>query len=108
VQPAFFDRTSWDLALTTQSLAYLEPDLAFAIARIYNSQQGYSELTRGVLQAMYLKPPSENLDSFLRVVEIYYADIVIAEPRLVQMYDELMPRIDRALGEQRGGPTASH
>src|SRR4029453_2496856 len=31
VQPAFFEHTAWDLALATQSLTYIESDLAFAL-----------------------------------------------------------------------------
>jgi hypothetical protein len=108
IQPAFFEHTAWDLALTTQSLAYIDSDLAFSIARIYNGQQGNSELTRGVLQAMYLKTPQDNLEAFLRVVELYYADIVLGEPQLLKAYDELLPRIDRALGESPAARSESH
>jgi hypothetical protein len=31
----------------------------------------------------------------------YYGDIVLWEPQLLQMYDALVPQIDRALGESR-------
>ena len=31
---------------------------------------------------------------------LYYSDLVIYEPRLLQMYDEVLPKIDRALGAQ--------
>jgi hypothetical protein len=99
LQPASFNHTAWDLALATQSLAYIDSSLAFALAHIYNSQQGYADLTRGVVQAMYLRPPSENLDAFLRALALYYDDVVLIEPELIKMYDELLPQIDRALGE---------
>jgi len=36
--PAFVDRTAWDLALATQSLSYLDSDLAFTLSAIYNLQ----------------------------------------------------------------------
>ena len=32
-------------------------------------------------------------------MEGLHGDIVIWEPELLRMYDELLPRIDRALGE---------
>jgi hypothetical protein len=99
LQPASFEQTAWDLALATQSLAYIDPELAFALARIYNRQQAYLDLTLGVVHAMYLRPPSENLEAFLRTSWLYYADIVRLEPELLGAYDELLPRIDRALGE---------
>jgi hypothetical protein len=48
---------------------------------------------------MYLRPPSENLEAFLRALAIYYDDVVLIEPELLKRYDELLPRINRALGE---------
>lgn len=98
IQPAGFEHTAWDLALTTQSLAYIDSDLAFALARIYNLQQGYAELSRGVLQAMYIKPAAQDLEGFFRAVDTYYGDVVLMEPQLMRMYDEIRPRLDRALG----------
>jgi hypothetical protein len=32
-------------------------------------------------------------------VHLYYADITLMEPRMLGMYDELLPRIDHAIGE---------
>jgi hypothetical protein len=99
LQPVFFEHTAWDLALVTQSLAYIDPPLAFALSRIYTAQQEYAELSRGMMQAMYLRTPAENLEAFLAAVAIYYGDLVEMEPRLLRMYDEVLPQIDRALGE---------
>lgn len=98
LQPANIEHTAWDLALATQSLADIDPQLGFSLARIYTSQQRYADLTHGILQAMYLRPPSENLDAFFRSMSLYYDDVVIYEPALVAMYDEILPQIDRALG----------
>jgi hypothetical protein len=97
IQPVSFEHTAWDLAIATQSLAYLDAQLAFNLARVYDRQQLYTELTHGALQAMYLRPPSENLDAFLPVLALYYDDIVLEEPGLVSAYDELLPQIDQAL-----------
>ena len=100
IQPASFERTAWDLALITQSLTYVDPSLAFALSRIYTMQQGYAELSRGILQAMYLLPPmSENPIPFFGALSVYYGDIVYYEPRLLELYDEILPQIDRALGD---------
>jgi len=100
IQPASFERTAWDLALVTQSLTYVDPSLAFALSRIYTTQQSYAELSRGILQAMYLLPPmSENPIPFFGALSVYYGDIVYYEPRLLELYDEILPQIDRALGE---------
>jgi hypothetical protein len=98
IQPVSFEHTAWDLALTTQSLAYIESDLAFALARIYSLQQGYGELSRGILQAMYIKPAAQDLAGFFQALETYYGDVVLMEPQLMKMYDEILPHLDRALG----------
>jgi hypothetical protein len=105
IQPASFERTAWDLALITQSLTFVDPSLAFALSRIYTMQQGYAELSRGILQAMYLLPPmSENPTAFFGALSVYYGDIVLYEPRLLELYDEILPQIDRALGESPAEP----
>ena len=99
LQPAFFEHTAWELALVTQSLAYIDAQLVFTISRIYTVQQEYAELSRGILQAMYLRTPTENLEGFFGSVSIYYGDIVRIEPKLLGMYDDVLPQIDRALGD---------
>jgi len=101
LRPALFEHTAWDVALATQSLADIDPDLVFALSRLYNAQQAYADLTRGILQALYIKPPSENEESFLQAAAVYYGDIVLMEPRIIDMCDQLLPQIDRALGKTR-------
>jgi hypothetical protein len=99
LRPAFFEHTAWDLAVATQALTYVDSDLAFALSRAYSAQQNYSGLTGGILQAMYLRPPAEDFEPFLRAVTVYYGDVVNIEPSLVKMYDDLLPRIDHALSD---------
>jgi len=107
LQPVFFEHSAWDVSLATQSLAYIDTDLAFAISRIYTVQQSYADLTRGILQAVYVRPLDENLAVFFSAAAMYYADIVRIEPQLLRMYDELLPQIDRALGESTTEATPS-
>ena len=105
IQPPSFERTAWDLALITQSLTFVDPSLAFALSRIYTTQQSYAELTRGILQAMYVLPPmSENPTAFFGALSVYYGDIVYYDPRLLELYDDILPQIDRALGEPSAQP----
>jgi hypothetical protein len=99
LQPAVFEQTAWDLALSTQSLTYIDPDLAFALSKVYNSQQQYLGLTRGITQAMYLVPLKENFDAFVAATDTYFSDVVLMEPKLLQMYDEVLPLIDRELDQ---------
>ena len=99
LQFVYFEHTAWDLAVATQALTYIDADLAFAISRIYNSQESYSDRTRGMSQAMYLLPFRENFDAFAGAAEAYYGDATYMNAELLTMYGEIVPRIDRALGE---------
>jgi hypothetical protein len=101
LRPVAFAHTAWDLALVTQSLTYIDPDVAFALSRVYGKQQEYGELTRGMMQAMYLLDKRENFDGLAAAVESYFGDLVGDEPMLLAMYAEILPQIDRALGERR-------
>lgn len=94
VQPVFFQQTAWDLAIATQSLADIDSDVAFDLSEIYGVQRTYAGLTGGIMQAIYLRPLTENFEA----LRAYYGDIVIWEPRLIEMYDKVLPKIDRALG----------
>ena len=99
LKPPIFEHTAWDLALATQSLAYIDPELAFALSRTYGYQAMTTDLGRGVMQAMYLRPPSEADSTFGAVVQLYYGDLIALEPGLLAAYDELLKAIDRALEE---------
>lgn len=97
IRPVVFEHTAWDLAIATQALADIDASIAFELARVYGQQQMYSGLSSGLTQAMYLRPPSENLDPFLHSVRVYYDDIVIHEPALLEMYGRVLPMIESAL-----------
>lgn len=102
-----FEHTAWDLSLATQSLSYLDEDVAFSLSRIYSAQQSYAELTRGMTQAMYLLPRQENFDAFAEAADAFFGDLVVMEPKLITMYDAVLPRIDRALGATGATPSGS-
>ena len=95
LQPVFFEHTAWDLALATQSLAHIDGSVAFGLSRVYGLQRTYAEMTGGIMQAIYLRPMTENFEG----LTAYYGDLVLWEPELLRMYEELLPQIDRALGE---------
>lgn len=97
IRVAFFDSTAWDMTLATGTLNYFKSDLSYELSRIYTLQRNLSDLTRGLSQAMYLRPPYENVDGFLGSVATYYDDMVYMEPRLVEAYDKILPLLDRAL-----------
>ena len=99
VQPPFFDRTAWELALATESLAHIDPDLAFVLSRIYYFQDQVNSLTRTFTDAMYANPPSYESEPFLRAADLYYGDVVGFEQGLVGMYDTALTAIDATLAE---------
>ena len=99
VQVAFVEHTAWDVAVASAALAYLDADLAFAISHVYITQDNLTQLTRGFLQSMYINPPTTNTTAFLGAVTVYYDDVVLIEPQLLKMYDELLPRISKTLGD---------
>jgi hypothetical protein len=101
IQTPSFEHTAWDVALGTQTLAYLDPQLVFALSRVYNRQRFYETLSQGLEQAMYINSPyqGKHTDDFLAALTVFYDDVVDLDPQLLQMYDELEPQIDHALGE---------
>jgi hypothetical protein len=99
-----FEHSAWDIALATQALTYIDGDLAHPLSRVYSAQQSYSDLTRGMAQAMYLMSPEDNFDAFAQALYAFFGDLTSMEPKLLSMYDELLPRIDRALGTSGAAP----
>lgn len=52
---------------------------------------------------MYVTPPIDEKGqiAFFGAVLVYYGDVTIFEPRLLEMYDAILPRIDAALGDKK-------
>jgi hypothetical protein len=97
VRTPFFERSAYDLALTTGSLADIDPELAFHLSRTYHYQDVANELGRGLMNAMYARPPTDGDTSFFAVLELYYGDLGGLEPGLFDAYAVLIPVIDSAL-----------
>jgi hypothetical protein len=97
VQTPFFERSAYDLALATGSLAYIDPELAFHLSRTYSYQDVANELGRGLMNAMYARPPTDGDTGFFAVLELYYGDLGGLEPGLLDAYAVLIPAIDSAL-----------
>jgi hypothetical protein len=96
-----FEHTAWDLALSTHSLSYLKPDMAYAISRVYTRQQGFQTLENSFMQSAFT--PSTFADpnhaSGLAISMMsYLGDVNIQEPGLLKMYGVVLPKIDSALG----------
>jgi hypothetical protein len=58
------------------------------------------------MQTLYSHPPGErgsnDPDTFLRAAAIYYSDVVLIEPGLLNGYDRVLPQIRQALGDRPG------
>ena len=101
LRPVNFDHSAWDLALAMESLADIDGPLAIKLSQVYGAQTNYAQLTTGILQAMYLRPPTEDLAAFYRSADLYYDDLVSIEPRLIALYDAILPDLDRVLGPRK-------
>jgi hypothetical protein len=94
---ALFGFSAWDVALATQALAYMDSDLAAAIASVYRMQQLSEASHQAITQASYA---STNDVYALRGLMGYFGDSVVYERILRKDYDDIIPRIDGALGAQ--------
>ena len=98
--PAFMEYTAWDLALATQALGYLDPDLAQATAHVYAVQRQLDAATRDATHVMYLQAGNADPLPLTRSLAVYFGDCTLIEPRLLKLYDEILPRLDAALGDR--------
>ena len=98
VEPVVFERTSWDLALATQSFSYLPPKLSYAISQVYTRQQAFQTLQNVFLQAV-LAPTAfgtQDMTGLATSMNLYLLDVNIQEPQLIALYDQLLPQIQAA------------
>ena len=59
VRPVVLEHTAWDLALATQALSYIKPDLAFDISKVYTEQNALQKLQDSFLRCcVYAGQPS--------------------------------------------------
>lgn len=101
--PVFFEQAAWDLAIATQALAYMDADLSFALSRVYTLQQGYASHQATVAPTIIFgRSPTQDPAAFWRPVLWYLGDLRFFDPEILKAYEEVLPRIDRALGESSG------
>ena len=99
VHPIIFEHTAWDLALATQALAYLKPDLAFLISKVYTEQAAFQLLELSFLTSAY-SPASfaeGNLKAQTTAMQVYLADVNAQEPTLLERYHKVLPAVTHAL-----------
>ncbi len=91
---AGFGYAAWDVALATQSLAYIDPELVAVISGVYRMQQMVDEDHRAIQQASYSF--GNSVQWFVGVTS-YFGDTVLHEKLLLKRYEEIQPRLDRAI-----------
>lgn len=96
--PAFLEYTAWEVAIATQALNHIPADLAQAIAHIYAVQRQLDDITRDITQVMYARIGEPDLRPFLGSAAVYFGDCALLEPRLIGLYDSILPQIDQAVG----------
>ena len=99
MRPVIFEHTAWDLALATQALSYLDPDLAFDISKVYTQQNAFQKLEDSFLAAAFTPASlsSDNVIGMATAMELYLIDVNQQEPAILQLYDKVMPEINSAL-----------
>ncbi|HEY1582522.1 MAG TPA: hypothetical protein VGF73_05445 [Chthoniobacterales bacterium] len=102
VQPVTFEHTAWDLALATQALSYLRPDLAFDISKIYTLQNEIQRLQDSFLAAAFTPQTlaSDNLKGLATAMEYYLIDVNQQEPAMLQRYSKIIPEVKKALSNR--------
>jgi hypothetical protein len=93
---ALFDYSAWELALATQSLAYIDPALVASMSSAYRMQQVYENAHLAVTQAAY---SYTDLVPALQGRLSYFGDAAGYEDLLLKSYDDILPRLDKALGD---------
>jgi hypothetical protein len=102
VHPIIFEHTAWDLALATQALAYLKPDLAFLISKVYTEQNAFQLLELSYLSSVY-NPASfaeDNVKGQATAMKVYLGDVNTQEPAILARYQKVLPEVTRALGDR--------
>ena len=99
VRPITFEHTAWDLALATQALSYLKPELAFDISKVYTAQSAFQTLQNSFLASAFTPSTfsSDNVKGLVAAMEYYLLDVNQKEPAVLQLYDKVIPEVDQAL-----------
>ena len=91
---AVFDYSTWDVAVATESLAYIDPGVVAMISAAQRMQQMIEEDHKMIQQVTY---SFQNQVHYLRGVAGYFGDTSLHEKLLLGRYNELLPRLDKAI-----------
>jgi hypothetical protein len=94
IDSAGFDYSAWDVALATESLAYIDPELVAKISAAYQMQRVIEKDHDMIAQVGY---SFQNQVHWFRGVYGYFGDTVLHENLLLKRFDDLLPRLDKAI-----------
>ena len=99
LRPVIFEHTAWDLALATQALSYLKPDLAFEISKVYTQQNAFQKLEDSFLAGAFTPASlsSDNVKGRAIAMEFYLIDVNQLEPAMIARYEQIIPEVKQAL-----------
>ena len=99
VRSVIYEHTAWDLALATQALSYLKPELAFDISKVYTQQNAFQTLENSFLASAFTPASmsSNNPKGLATAMVVYLADVNQLEPTILQLYDKVIPEVNSAL-----------
>jgi hypothetical protein len=102
VHPVIFEHTAWDLALATQALSYLKPDLAFDISKVYTGQNAFQTLENSFLASAFTPSNmlSDSPKGLAAATLFYLKDVNQEEPAIISRYEKVIPEVKRALSEE--------
>lgn len=102
MRPVIFEHTAWDLALATQALSYLTPELAFDISKIYTEQSAFQKLEDSFLAAAFTPAglSGDNIKGLATAMEVYLVDVNQEEPAMAAHYEKVIPEVKRALSNE--------
>lgn len=103
------EHTAWDLALATQALSYMKPDMAYTISRLYTQQQTFQTIENGFMQSAFTPTvfaDTSNTVGLTIAMSAYMGDVNIQEPGLLKSYNVMLPKLDSALGDRTPARTA--
>src|SRR5262245_34048076 len=88
--------SAWDVALATQSLAYIDPDLVAAMSGVYRLQQMYEAAHRAIQQTQYSAAGPVYL---LQGHMSYFGDASLYEELLLKQYNDILSRLDKVISD---------
>ena len=99
--PIFFEHTAWDLAVVTQALAHIDPDLAYRISRVYTQQVLFQAYEMNFVAP--ITTPASLADGMVAAyagsLYAYFGDVDTQESLLLERYEALIPALNQALAE---------